>query len=147
MRIRIIPLWSSVSDCILSLTKLACYVICRAEMIEKKERYWQGIEMLPVVDEMISEEINDAHAELSWLSSAVSTNDDITNDHLQQLINRYEEKSTQADKLKEQCRLWRNTQYLSDQQKGMLTSLEGNLVRMEKVAQQVLMQIQKLINK
>ena len=115
-------------------------------MAVKRTNLWQGIEMLPVVDEMISDEINDAHAQLSWLSSTVSANDDMTNDHLQQLIDRYEEKSTQADKLKEQCRLWRNTQHLSDQQKDMLTSLEGNLVRMEKVAQQVLMQIKKIMN-
>lgn len=118
----------------------------RNGMAVKKANLWQGIEMLPVVDEMISDEINDAHAQLSWLSSTVSANDDMTNDHSQQLIDRYEEKSTQADKLKEQCRLWRNTQHLSDQQKDMLTSLEGNLVRMEKVAQQVLMQIKKIMN-
>ena len=115
-------------------------------MVFKKAGIWQGIEMLPVVDEMISEEINDAHAQLAWLSSSVEANEVLTNDHLQKLIINYEEKSTQADKLKEQCRLWRNTQHLSEQQKEILTSLESNLVRIEKVSQQMLMQIKQIMN-
>lgn len=112
-------------------------------MAIKKDPFWQGIEMLPVVDEMISKEINDSNDQLTFLSSA---NETFTSDHLQQLIATYEEKSSQANILKEQCRLWRNTQHLSEQQKALLTSLESNLVRSEKISQQVLIQIQKLIN-
>ena len=109
----------------------------------KKESFWQGIEMLPVIDEMVIENINDAHAQLSFLASKNQVKETLSNDQLQQLINTYEEKSNQAHLLKEQCRLWRNTQHLSDQQKLLLSSLELNLVRSEKVSQQILVEIHK----
>lgn len=102
--------------------------------------------MLPVVDEMVSDDINDAHAQLTLLSKEQAEKEIFTNDHLQQLIDTYEEKSTQAHTLKEQCRLWRNTQHLSEQQKEMLSSLDTNLVKIEKVSQQILTQLQKLIH-
>ena len=103
---------------------------------------WQGIEMLPVADEMVNEALITAEAQLTQLSEEKAIVDVFTNDHFQQLICSYEEKGEQARSLKEQCRAWRNTPHLSDRQKTMLSTLETNLVTLEKLSQKILIQIQ-----
>ena len=110
----------------------------------KQEGNWQGIEMLPVPDEMISEEINEAHARLLWLSSAKDTGQKVNSNHLKQFIEIYNEKSTQVTRLKAQCAHWRNTIHLTDKQKEMLTSLERSLVTFERACYQGLIEIQKM---
>ena len=110
----------------------------------KQGGHWQGIEMLPVADEMISEEINEAHARLLWLSSAKDTGQTVNSNHLQQFVEIYDEKNTQVTRLKAQCAHWRNTIHLTDKQKEMLTSLEHNLVTFEKACYRGLIEIQKI---
>lgn len=112
-------------------------------MWQSKKAIWQGIEMLPVADEMVSEALITAENQLAELSAGKAITDILTNDHLQQLINTYEEKGEQARALIEQCQVWRNTPHLNDRQKTMLSTLEVNLVALEKLAQKVLIQTQK----
>lgn len=111
----------------------------------EQEGNWQGIEMLPVADEMISEEVNEAHARLLWLSSAKDTKQIVNSEHLQQLIGLYDEKNMLVARLKAQCAHWRSTIHLTDKQKEMLTSLERSLVTFEKACYQGLVEIQKLV--
>ena len=104
----------------------------------------QGIEMLPVVDDMIKQEIDESHARLLWLTSAKDDSQMINSNHLQQLVDIYDQKGVHIEKLKKQCAHWRNVHSLTLKQKEMLTSLERHLVVFEKSCYQGLTEIQQI---
>lgn len=108
-----------------------------------KEVDYQGLAMLPMANEMLNADIDDAYSQLSMLSDDLPLNETLTNDRLENLINTYSVKITQTEYIKGLCRLWRRDVLLSDHQKNVLNSLELSVLRMESVTQKVLSHIQK----
>jgi len=101
-------------------------------MMNQKVNF-RGLEMLPIANEMVNDDINDAHAQLTVLTQDLLLSEIFTNDRLQGLVNTYTIKIAQTDYIKYLSQQWRNHAHLSDQQKNILNSLDLGILRMESI--------------
>lgn len=96
-----------------------------------------GIEMLPVVHELIESELGTAKEQLVTLEAVKNQPYKLDDHAVERLRHLYNEKLQQNPDLRGQCQRWHNEPYLSERQKKMLYLLGQDLAALEKVSQQI----------
>ncbi len=104
----------------------------------KKKRPWQSLEMLPVAEDKVRDALETSQLTLLNLEAMKNSPDILSGKTSEQLVHANEEQQNQLLLLREQCRHWHRTEYITQAQKESLITLENNISRLEKLTQQIL---------